>query len=246
MQKSQYKRGDKLKNGKIYWSKNIILEPIKYQYYYNKEKIRKSKWRIKNKFKINKYTKEYYQNNINKIKKYNQKYYIKNKLDIHKRNNAWRKKNWSLVKLSYCKNKKENDKKYRLKNKIKISLRRKTLHKEKMKNDIIYRITRNLRSRLKFAVKNGLKNKTSNTLKFLGCSPRYLIKYLESKFKKGMNWNNYGAYWHIDHIIPCSSFDLKKKSNQVKCFSYKNLQPLTKEENLKKYNKILNQNGFNT
>jgi len=236
---SQYKRGDKLKNGKIYWSKSISLEPSKYKFYYNKEKTRKAKWRGINQSKIKTYTKEYYKNNINKIKRYNKKYYIRNKTAIFKKYNSWRRKNWHWIKFKYYKNKKEIDKKYRLKNKNKICSRRKLLHKYKMKNDIEYRITRNLRSRLKFAVKNGLKNKTYNTLKFLGCSPAYLIKYLESKFTKEMNWENYGIYWHIDHILPCSSFDLTKKSNQKKCFCYKNLQPLSKEENLKKYNKIL-------
>lgn len=236
---SQSKRGDKLRNGKVYWSKNISLEPLKYKFYYNKEKARKAKWRGINQSKIKIYTKEYYKSNIDEIKKYNEEYYIKNKPDILKRCNFWRRKNCSWIKFKYYKNKKEINKKYRLKNKIKISLRRKFLHSHRMKNDIGYRIIRNLRSRLIFAVKNGLKNKTSNNLKFLGCSPPYLIKYLEFKFTKEMNWENYGTYWHIDHILPCSSFDLTKKSNQNKCFCYKNLQPLTKEENLKKSNKII-------
>ncbi len=45
--------------------------------------------------------------------------------------------------------------------------------------------------------------------------------------------------FEIDHIIPCSSFDLTKDENQKACFHYTNLQPLTKEENMKKSNKIL-------
>jgi hypothetical protein len=45
--------------------------------------------------------------------------------------------------------------------------------------------------------------------------------------------------WHIDHIIPCVSFDLSKPKEQAKCFHYSNLQALWKHENLSKGAKIL-------
>ena len=62
-------------------------------------------------------------------------------------------------------------------------------------------------------------------------------KYLENKFQKGMNWKNQGRYgWHIDHIKPCSKFDLSDPDQQKKCFNYKNLQPLWAAENIKKSN----------
>lgn len=51
--------------------------------------------------------------------------------------------------------------------------------------------------------------------------------YLESKFLPNMSWANYGKNgWHIDHIIPCSKFDLLSPNEQLKCFHYTNLQPL--------------------
>ena len=53
-----------------------------------------------------------------------------------------------------------------------------------------------------------------------------------------MSWENYGK-WHIDHIIPCSSFDLSIEENKLKCFSWKNLRPCWAIENLEKGNKIL-------
>jgi len=54
-----------------------------------------------------------------------------------------------------------------------------------------------------------------------------------------MSWNNHGE-WHIDHIKPCTSFDLSKLSEQKKCFHYKNLQPLWAKDNLSKGAKINN------
>lgn len=50
-----------------------------------------------------------------------------------------------------------------------------------------------------------------------------------------MSWDNYGMYgWHIDHIKPCSSFDLSNPAEQKICFHYTNLQPLWAKENLSK------------
>ena len=43
----------------------------------------------------------------------------------------------------------------------------------------------------------------------------------------------------IDHIKPCSSFNLLDESEQLKCFNYKNLQPLWAHENLSKGDKII-------
>lgn len=48
-----------------------------------------------------------------------------------------------------------------------------------------------------------------------------------------MSWNNYGE-WHIDHIIPCFTFDLSKHEDQLKCFHYLNQRPLWAIDNLKR------------
>ena len=56
-----------------------------------------------------------------------------------------------------------------------------------------------------------------------------------------MTWENHGRYgWHIDHIMPCSSFDLTDPEQQKKCFHYTNLQPLWAHENMSKGAKIPN------
>jgi len=98
------------------------------------------------------------------------------------------------------------------------------------------RIACSLRGRLRYALKNRDKLFTTETL--IGCSFEFLVKYLESLWLPNMNWDNYGE-WHIDHILPCSSFDLTQEENQRKCFHYTNLQPLWGKENIKKGNKII-------
>jgi len=49
-----------------------------------------------------------------------------------------------------------------------------------------------------------------------------------------MSWANYGRAWHIDHIRPCSSYDLTKPDQQRACLHFSNLQPLWSKENLRK------------
>lgn len=85
------------------------------------------------------------------------------------------------------------------------------------------------------------KYRNSKSLELVGCNLDNLKLYLESKFQEGMNWDNHGFgddRWHIDHIIPCDSFDLTKEEEQKKCFHFTNLQPLWQHDNLSKSNKI--------
>ncbi len=95
------------------------------------------------------------------------------------------------------------------------------------------------RSILKAVRKNGT-IKIAKTLELLGTDIPTFRAWLESKFQDGMNWRNIGKFgWHIDHVIPCSSFDLADEKQQRKCFHYTNLQPLWWRDNLSKGNKIL-------
>lgn len=105
-----------------------------------------------------------------------------------------------------------------------------------------FKIGQNMRSRVRSALLQQCLSKTGDisTFELLGCTREFLKEYIEAKFLPNMNWNNYGLKgWHIDHIIPCSSFDLTDKEQLKKCFHYTNLQPLWWKDNLSKGNKIL-------
>lgn len=101
------------------------------------------------------------------------------------------------------------------------------------------RIATAYRGRVSDAIRTQRGIKKGKTFDLLGIpSWDFFMQYLTKKFKKGMTLENYGQ-WHVDHIIPCASFDLTKKSEQKKCFHYTNLQPLWAIENLMKGDKIL-------
>ena len=109
----------------------------------------------------------------------------------------------------------------------------------KYKTDLNFRLKHILRARIQKALVSGCKRTSSTEL--LGCSIEEYKQYLESKFTEGMNWDNYGrkeGYWNVDHIKPCSSFNLTDLEQQKQCFNYTNTQPMWWEENLKKGSRV--------
>ena len=75
-----------------------------------------------------------------------------------------------------------------------------------------------------------------SSFEIIGCSKDDLRNHLQSKFKDGMTWQNYGKHWHIDHIVPLIS---AKTADDVKRLCHwTNLQPLTAFENISKGSKI--------
>lgn len=112
-------------------------------------------------------------------------------------------------------------------------------YKERRKNDVDFNVLNALRNRLWQALTTCKGIKSASVLKLTGCSLLELKKHLESQFDEGMTWDNYGYYgWHIDHIIPCASFNLTREEEQKKCFHYTNLQPLWSKDNIRKGAKI--------
>ncbi len=100
-----------------------------------------------------------------------------------------------------------------------------------------FKLICNVRTRINSALRG--ETKSASTLSLLGCSIPELKAHLESRLLPGMSWENRGFYgWHVDHIIPCASFDLSDPEQQKKCFHYTNLQPLWAPENLRKSDTI--------
>ena len=158
---------------------------------------------------------------IKKIKKYE---YIK----------KWQNENKDKVK-NYKKKWQLNNKKYKAKW---FQLNKKIIQEKKylrLKTDPNFKMKHQLGTRIR-KVLNGLIKKSKSTQELIGCNIEQLWIHLEKSFKPGMTRNNYGK-WHVDHIRPCSSFDLSNPEEQVKCFHFTNLQALWAHENLSKSDK---------
>lgn len=105
----------------------------------------------------------------------------------------------------------------------------------KRREDPVFRMVENMRRRVRDVTKRG--TKLARTFVLVGCSVSEFRAHLESLFRLGMTWENYGPVWHIDHIRPCSSFNMSIKEDQFACFHWSNQQPLFASENLKKSDK---------
>lgn len=85
-----------------------------------------------------------------------------------------------------------------------------------------YRIKKSIAARLRSVL-----TKTDTTMNYIGCNIQYLREWLEFNFAEGMNWENYGIYWSIDHVIPVHKFDLTNETEKLICWNWSNLFPET-------------------
>lgn len=148
--------------------------------------------------------------------------YQENKEQVLQKNSNWRKENWEAV----------------YKQRMSSGSHRKSMNRwyhNKGKHNIQHVLKERLRQRIRNTVTKGYKSTSS--IKLLGCNVTFFKEYLQHQFLENMSWDNYGE-WHIDHIIPCDSFDLTILEEQAKCFHYTNCQPLWAKDNLIKGNKL--------
>lgn len=131
-------------------------------------------------------------------------------------------------------------KKYREKNKNKIREKKRIYEKNRKSTNPLYKLISNFRTAIYQVLKENNVKKNKHYFDILKYTPEDLIKHLEQQFTDGMTWENYGK-WHVDHKTPITSFNIKEMGDDefMRCWSLNNLQPLWGEENIRKYNKIL-------
>jgi hypothetical protein len=183
------------------------------------------------------------ENAIKKAKKkeYNKQWYLKNKQLKKEYDIKYRKEVYNKIRRERRKNdpeyrKKINEARNEYGKRPEQKIKRNKYLKNKLKTDYNYKLIHTIRVRIKDVLRGH--SKSDSTINMLGCTINELWKHLESTFKPGMTKENHGL-WHVDHIIPCSSFDLSKPEEQAKCFHYSNLQALWAHENLSKGDKFV-------
>jgi hypothetical protein len=107
-------------------------------------------------------------------------------------------------------------------------------HRERLRNsDPHFRVAKNLRARLR-KVLNG-RQKVGSAVRDLGCTIEDFRTHIESQFRPGMTWQNWGESWHLDHVYPLSRADLTDLHQLKAVANWRNYQPLWLVENSSKH-----------
>jgi hypothetical protein len=133
------------------------------------------------------------------------------------------------------------DKAYRANNRDKVNIWKKNERRravdEHLESAIRKRLKENIARRLRLFLGG---QKSQATMDLVGCTIEDLKAHLESTWTDGMSWENYGVHgWHIDHKLPCASFDHENDEQVALCWNWTNLQALWADDNLKKGARIL-------
>ena len=108
---------------------------------------------------------------------------------------------------------------------------------KKRNNDSIIRIIDNIICRHSLYLKKNNSNLNMTQMELLGCTKKVFNNHIIKNLKENMTLENYGE-WEIDHIYPISKINFEDKTEIIKYYNYANLQPLWKDENKKKSNKL--------
>jgi len=177
-----------------------------------------------------------YQRNRTKIIAKACDYSRKNRDKINARNRARKaadpEKARELSRASYLRCR-ERDKLRRRERRIELA----AYMRHKRQSDPAFAIADRLRRRINGLIAKSSASKAGGLVEVSGCTLAELVIHIERQFLPGMSWAN-RRLWHIDHIIPCSAFDLTDESQQRVAFHFTNLRPIWAEQNHRKHGKI--------
>lgn len=120
---------------------------------------------------------------------------------------------------------------------------RKAYEVRRLQREPAFRMLKRLRVAFAQALRlYGNGRKTASVRVIVGCTMQELVAHLESQWEPWMRWGNHGLIafkktgtaWVVDHIRPCSSFDMSDPIEQAQCFHWSNLQPLEYLANIRK------------
>ena len=68
------------------------------------------------------------------------------------------------------------------------------------------------------------KNKSSAYAYYFGLGIDGFREWIGIQFTEGLNWENFGAAWQFDHIVPVACFDFDIEEDLVLCWNFINIR----------------------
>lgn len=195
------------------------------------------------------YLKEWRAKNAEIIKIGAAEYREKNRENLKAQKAEYRKMNRDRINAQarkYCAENKDKKRvkgaKWRAENRDRIRSRMNEYSKYRARTDPKYRLRKNISRQLGLALSAARIGKKNHSWEVLvGYSAEDLAKHLESQFKPGMSWDNYGMKgWVIDHIQPQALFSYESTEDEKfrECWALSNLQPLWASDNSRKLDRL--------
>jgi hypothetical protein len=103
------------------------------------------------------------------------------------------------------------------------------------RDEPVEKFKRYVRTRIYNCLKH---HKDKSHIEYLGCSTKEYLEWITT-YNSEYTLDNYGSIWHIDHVIPISTFNINDLEDQLLAFNWRNTMPLSAKENLQKGNTIL-------
>ena len=205
-------------------------ERAKQKYIKNKIHINKlnAKWKVENAEKHKEINARWRENNKERNQETGKVLYAKNRGQIRIRHKEWYKNNKEKKKKQNEQWKAANPELARL-YRIKAGNKQRSTPQGKLNDSMSSAIWHSLKG-----LKAGRRWES-----LAGYTVHDLKQHLEKQFTPGMEWDNYGL-WEIDHKTPKTAWNFEKPEDIdfKACWSLKNLSPLWKSVNRRKYNKL--------
>jgi hypothetical protein len=152
-------------------------------------------------------------------RKKQQNYYVENKIAINERNNIYYATNQPDLR--------QKRKEFRLKNRDVYNAKQRA----KYNSDYEFRFASCQRRRIRKLFGKGRYYDL-----YIGCNQQFFNEWIDYnlQFDAKMTRDNYGKYWHADHVFPCALFTLTIEEHKKICFNWRNYSPLEASLNHKK------------
>jgi hypothetical protein len=126
---------------------------------------------------------------------------------------------------------------YRTANPEKVRETHRNHKRKKRRSDPWFKMSCSLRTRQWQFFKGT--QRPASMVRDMGCEPEFFLRHIASQFTAGMTMENYGKFWHLDHIYPLAAADIvNNRIHFLAVANWRNLQPMLGPENVEKKDKV--------